>query len=86
MNILRAKELLGLPVVLMFKDFYEELAEYLPENLTDGCWSLNLPESNCYCLYSAGFSHSGAMVVDSKNAEYLYEKYGISRFGKATLL
>lgn len=80
MNILRAKELLGLPVVLMFKDFYEELAEYLPENLTDGCWSLNLPESNCYCLYSAGFSHSGAMVVDSKNAEYLYEKYGISRF------
>lgn len=79
-NILRAKELLGLPVVLMFKDFYEELANHLPDNLTDGCWSLNLAETNCYCLHSASFIHTGAVVVDVKNAEHLYENYGISRF------
>lgn len=66
--------------MLMFKDFYEGLAKYLPDDLIDGCWSLNLVESNCYCLYSAGVIHTGAVVVDVKNAEYLYDKYGIKRF------
>lgn len=79
-NILKARELLGRPVVLMFKDFYEELSRHLPQELIEGCWSLNLSESNCYSLGSAHFIHDGAVVIDVKDALYLHEEYGIKRF------
>lgn len=79
-NILKAGKLLGRPVVLMFKDFYEGLASHLPQELIEGCWSLHLAESNCYSLNAAEWLHTGAIVINLKEAEYLHEEYGIKRF------
>lgn len=79
-NILKAREHLGRPVVLMFKDFYEELAAHLPQELIEGCWSLHLLESNCYSLNSANYTHNGAIVISLNDAKYLHEEYGINRF------
>lgn len=79
-NIQRAKDLLSKNVVLMFKTFYEHLADRLPKSLTQNCWSIGLPDSICSTIGKAGDNHIGTIVVSCKQAEKCLIQYGIDQF------
>lgn len=62
-NIKRAKTLSrGVPVSLLFKDFYEDIYSEIPP-MSCEIFSMNISLSNCYAIGQATNNHDGAVIT-----------------------
>lgn len=62
-NIKKAKTLSqGVPVSLLFKDFYEDIYDEISPDVQD-IFSMNIEGSNCYAIGKATKKHKGAVIT-----------------------
>lgn len=77
-NIDKARQLVGCPVALMFKEFYEYVSKSV--KYSGVIYGKHLQGSVCYSIGEADGRNDGAVVISLDDAMRLYWKFGMRKF------
>ena len=67
-NIEKAQSFVNVPISLMFKDFYEDIHEYISNKIKNKIFGLHLKDSICYSIGKASRCQNGAVAVTAYDA------------------